>query len=375
METCQSVKKPEIHVLCGSLGAGKTTVLRRMLPDNILFDDPHEIIAKYVERVGLNPENITKVGQDRLIGYIAGYQRGQFSHWLELKQDFATEAFLFAGSALLLMEAKEKGYKTHFWFIALDDYHLNYERSVKERYKLAFFDIPAETIFKDYGFALQKLDTYISLADESRIYDNSEFQNIGEAPPKEPKLILHVRDGKIVAKAGKIPRWAKDHISLLSRQYTGGKGIFEIKNNKTGEVEQIAEIQIPRNAYPAGFGMAICGMIAGVSIGSGSSDALNQEEGTKVTLLPNLERLILTIVNRYGVSLKKEEDYTYRFTFTPTGEETGIVQAQSLIHVTVTSKFQEEECFNGTFVEFSRYCVEDAAKIVIGHSEPDAQKN
>jgi hypothetical protein len=131
---------------------------------------------------------------------------------------------------------------------------------------------------------------------------------------------------------------------------TRGTGIFEIKDRVTGKTDNVAEIHIPRDAYPSWFGQHMCDIISYMII---TQEPIG--ENPEGNLAPNVERVILNIVNRYEPNYFKDDEYVYRFTFTTPDPSVAVTPASELVRITVTQHYSDEK-FEGSFEEFEKYC-------------------
>jgi predicted ABC-type ATPase len=98
----------------------------------------------------------------------------------------------------------------HIWFIGLDSPQRHIAR-VMARRKAGGHDIPEADIRRRYETSRENLVWLMPKLASLLVYDNT-----GEADPKagkcpQPKLVLHMRDGHIVAPSDlhATPRWAK----------------------------------------------------------------------------------------------------------------------------------------------------------------------
>ncbi|MBS1619992.1 MAG: zeta toxin family protein [Bacteroidetes bacterium] len=156
---------PDIFIIAGCNGAGKTTAAYNLLPD--VFKTVEFVNADEIAR-GLSPLNPTGVA----------FQAGRImleriEHLIDENKSFSFETTLSGLSNLtIIRKAKERGYGITFFFIYLNNVSLAIER-VAIRVSKGGHSIPEDIIKRRYDKGLHNFKAYASLADDWYIYDNS----------------------------------------------------------------------------------------------------------------------------------------------------------------------------------------------------------
>ncbi len=130
---------------------------------------------------------------------------------IEQRQDFNFESTLGAHTIPSMLEkAAANGARVHIWYVGLDSLERHIAR-VKARHKAGGHDIPEPDIRRRYDTSRENLVWLMPRLASLLVYDNS-----AEADPKagkrpDPKLVLHLEKGRIVAPSDLLatPGWAK----------------------------------------------------------------------------------------------------------------------------------------------------------------------
>ncbi|MGM0532413.1 MAG: zeta toxin family protein [Bacteroidota bacterium] len=157
---------PNLYVISGCNGAGKTTASYTVLPE--ILDCEEFINADEIAR-GLSPFNPDKVAIEA--GRI---MLAKINEFLRKKLDFAFETTLSSKSFLnTIKKAKENGYEVTLLFFWLDSVELAIER-VKTRVAEGGHDIPEKVIRRRYYSGIKNLfDLYMPACDYWMITNNS----------------------------------------------------------------------------------------------------------------------------------------------------------------------------------------------------------
>jgi predicted ABC-type ATPase len=156
---------PEIFIIAGCNGAGKTTAAYNLLPD--VFKTVEFVNADEIAR-GLSPFNPAGVA----------FQAGRImlerlKQLIEANQSFSFETTLSGLTYLdFIKKAKEKGYAVIFFFVYLNSVELAVAR-VAIRVSKGGHSIPNDVIKRRY---LKGLNNFIKYAEEAMdwyVYDNS----------------------------------------------------------------------------------------------------------------------------------------------------------------------------------------------------------
>jgi predicted ABC-type ATPase len=157
---------PEMYIIAGCNGAGKTTAAYTLLPE--VFKTVEFVNADEIAR-GLSPFNVEGVA----------FQAGRImleriNQLIKEGKSFAFETTLSGLSYLqLVKDAKAAGYEITFFFVYLESYELAKNR-VAIRVSKGGHNIPANVIERRYNKGLHNLSSYVTLSSDWYIYDNSD---------------------------------------------------------------------------------------------------------------------------------------------------------------------------------------------------------
>ena len=156
---------PDIFIIAGCNGAGKTTAAYSLLPD--IFDTAEFINADEIAK-GLSPldsENAAfKAGRIML---------AKITTLIDENKSFAFETTLSGITYLnIIKNAKQKGYRITFFFVYLANETLAKNR-VAARVSRGGHNIPGNVIERRYYKGLRNFALYKKLANSWYLYDNS----------------------------------------------------------------------------------------------------------------------------------------------------------------------------------------------------------
>ena len=165
---------PELFIIAGCNGAGKTTAAYMLLPD--VFRTVEFVNADEIAR-GLSPFNVEGVA----------FQAGRImlerlDYLIKERKSFAFETTLSGLSYLkLIRDAKLNNYNIIFFFVFLDSIDLAKQR-VSIRVSKGGHSIPEDIIERRYIKGLKNFSQYAQEADDWYIYDNSgnEYQLVAK---------------------------------------------------------------------------------------------------------------------------------------------------------------------------------------------------
>lgn len=174
---------PDIFIIAGCNGAGKTTAAYNLLPD--VFKTVEFVNADEIAR-GLSPFNPTGVA----------FQAGRImlerlEQLIEENKNFSFETTLSGITYLnFIKKAKEKGYGITLFFVFLNSVNLAKER-VALRVSKGGHSIPEEVIERRYHKGLLNFSTYAKEANDWYVYDNSgsEYELVAKNIDKDEKII------------------------------------------------------------------------------------------------------------------------------------------------------------------------------------------
>jgi len=174
---------PEIFIIAGCNGAGKTTAAYNLLPE--VFKTVEFINADEIAR-GLSPLNPTGVA----------FQAGRImlerlEQLISEQKSFSFETTLSGTAYLnLIKNAKEKGYGVTLFFVCLKNVSLAVER-VAIRVSKGGHNIPKNVIERRFTKGIKNLPLYSTLVDDWYIYDNTgvEYELVAKSVGKEQKIL------------------------------------------------------------------------------------------------------------------------------------------------------------------------------------------
>lgn len=198
-------ERPSIHVLAGTNGAGKSSVVGAAFrAAGGHFYDPDEA-ARALRRA--DPR--LSVTESNALAWNEG--AGWLRRAIEEQREFAFETTL-GGNTIpaLLAHAAEYGFAVRMNFVALRDPDLHVER-VRARVARGGHDIPEARIRARYDRSRANLVRLLPLLAELVLWDNSEAGDPEEGIPPRPLRVLHLLEGELVEAIppGQVPEWAK----------------------------------------------------------------------------------------------------------------------------------------------------------------------
>ena len=174
---------PNLYIIAGCNGAGKTTASYTILPE--ILHCKEFVNADEIAR-GLSPF------QPEAVAIQAGkIMLQRIKELITLNKDFAIETTLTTLSyKQTINKAKDKGYKVTLIFFWLNDVNLAIKR-VESRVLDGGHNIPEETIRRRYKKGLKNLFTiFLQLSNEWIVIDNSDTY-IWIAENSEGKITIH----------------------------------------------------------------------------------------------------------------------------------------------------------------------------------------
>lgn len=176
---------PNLYIIAGCNGAGKTTASFSILPE--MLNCKEFVNADEIAK-GLSPF------QPESVAFQAGrLMLERINNLLNSQVDFAFETTLTTLSYISTIKlAKEKGYTVTLLFFWLNDVNLAIER-VKMRVNSGGHNIPEEVIRRRYYRGIRNLITkFIKLSDSWIVINNSDKRSTFVAESKEGiEFIIH----------------------------------------------------------------------------------------------------------------------------------------------------------------------------------------
>lgn len=178
---------PQLWIVAGPNGVGKTTIADRWLSPRIPVVSPDTFAAED----GLSPIQAGRAAvaeQERLLA--AG-------------ESFALDTTLSGNRELALMKrAANAGYKVNLIYLCVESQSLCLTR-ILERTESGGHAVPPEDVARRYDRSLANLSSACTLAERVFVLDNT-----GE----KHRLLLSVEQGRVKHLSGNLPEWAKEAI-------------------------------------------------------------------------------------------------------------------------------------------------------------------
>lgn len=186
---------PTLVVLAGPNGAGKSTFFELFLRSTGIRFVNADVIARAIRpddpmAVSLQAAEAADVVRHSLV---------------ELGESFCMETVFSdpVGAKLgFIQHAKSRGYRVVLVFVGLASAELSQARVI-QRVAEGGHDVPDEKIFARYPRSLRNLERALGLADEARIFDNSDAQ----APYR---LVARLENGAVVERPARVPAWCAE---------------------------------------------------------------------------------------------------------------------------------------------------------------------
>ena len=166
-----SMQKPNLYIIAGCNGAGKTTASFNVLPQIL---NCREFVNADEIAKGLSPfcpESVAIQAGKLMLERIETLLSDNVS--------FAIETTLATRSYKnLVLRAQEKGYNVSLLYFWLESPEMACER-VKKRVSEGGHDIPVETIYRRYWLGLENLfRIFLPIVDYWALYDNNNETNV-----------------------------------------------------------------------------------------------------------------------------------------------------------------------------------------------------
>jgi predicted ABC-type ATPase len=207
---------PRIYVLAGVNGAGKSSVGGAMLEEaGVTFYNPDTAAREFCSKL---PE----INQEEANGLAWQEGRRLLERAIDERKDFAFETTLGGNTASLLDKASAAGIEVRIWYVGLESAELHIAR-VRSRVGMGGHDIPEAKIRERYARSRMKLIELLPHLAELKVFDNTEEGDPQKGQAPSPKLLLHMKWGKILSSAdlSLVPPWAKP--ILLAAIESSGK--------------------------------------------------------------------------------------------------------------------------------------------------------
>ncbi|WP_160143756.1 zeta toxin family protein [Chryseolinea soli] len=205
---------PELHIITGSNGAGKSSIGADYLPTHIkknytVFDGDKLTLEK-IKELRATKHHSDKETKALANEWIGQHFDEQVKNALSSADHFAYEGHFREASAWkVINKFKRKGYSVHLIFFGL----INVERSAMRVFDRAIkggHNVSLAEIDLNYHGNLLQLDRHFKMLDTLRIIDTSETA---------PKLLLHIEGGQVAfyAPFHDLPDWFTTYLIKITR--------------------------------------------------------------------------------------------------------------------------------------------------------------
>jgi predicted ABC-type ATPase len=195
MEQCD--KKPELIVIAGPNGSGKTSITQKFLhhewSEGTTYINPDEV-AQHLFGDWNSNESVLKA---------ANYCAELREKCLAEKRSFVFETVFSAEEKVdFLLRAKEAGFFVRLFFISTSHPTINAARIAK-RVMAGGHDVPIAKIISRYNRSIENCATIAPSIDRLYVYDNS-IDN------EDARLLFRLVDGELAKKyVQDLPEWTK----------------------------------------------------------------------------------------------------------------------------------------------------------------------
>lgn len=192
-------------MLAGTNGAGKSSIGGAMLRQSGGdYFNPDEVAAALRARNAA----LTQAAANSLAWNIGVRQ---LDGAILDRRDYFFETTLGGETiAARLAHASERGMDLRIWYVGLDSPESHIAR-VADRVAAGGHDIPEATIRKRFDTSRRNLVALLPRLAELKVFDNSAPADMAAGEGPQPRLLLHWRDGQVVAPRdfSRTPAWAK----------------------------------------------------------------------------------------------------------------------------------------------------------------------
>jgi len=208
-------KRSRIYVIAGVNGAGKSSIGGATFRERgAEYYNPDEAARRMLAR---NP------ALSQTDANSAAWHQGVrlLRRAIAERKDFAFETTLGANTITrLLQEAARQGIEIHVWYVGLANAQLHIER-VEARVRSGGHAIAPDLIERRYEQSRINLIDLMPHLTELRVHDNSVDADPATGKSPKPKLLLHVKAGRILNldDLQNTPDWAKPIVAAALKLY------------------------------------------------------------------------------------------------------------------------------------------------------------
>lgn len=194
----EKIKKPELIVIAGPNGSGKTSITRKFLhhewADGTVYINPDEI-AK---------EKFGDWNSREAVLRAANYCSDWREQCLRTKKSFVFETVFSADDKIdFLIRAKQEGFFIRLFYISTSTPSINAYRIAKRVMK-GGHDVPITKIVSRYYKSIVNCGIIASVVDRLYVYDNS-IEN------QDAKLLFRLNNGVVTKMyVEDVPEWARN---------------------------------------------------------------------------------------------------------------------------------------------------------------------
>lgn len=191
-------RKPELIIIAGPNGSGKTTVTNKFLKhawsEGVLYINPDQIAN----------DIFGDWNSRKAILQAANYCTELREKCLKEKTSFVFESVLSSEDKIdFIIRAKEAGFFIRIFFIATNHPSINASR-IANRVMEGGHDVPIPKIISRYYKSLSNCKILVPIVDRLYVYDNSVYG-------KDAKLLFRLTNGQLIKKyLDEVPDWAKN---------------------------------------------------------------------------------------------------------------------------------------------------------------------
>lgn len=207
MEGAEEIMKPELIIIAGPNGSGKTSLTEQLIHERWIGDD-----MTYI-----NPDNIAQDeygswNTEEAVVKAAIRAEQLRRECLEKEQSFAFETVFSADEKIkFLKEAVLKGYFIRLFFVSTTSPEINSAR-VARRVLEGGHSVPIEKIISRYAKSIANCEVVAGLVDRLYVYDNS-------INDKDPSILFRSESGALKKQyQDVVPEWSERILGSLKTQ-------------------------------------------------------------------------------------------------------------------------------------------------------------